>query len=165
MLLKVGDVKDVQSVLDGEVTRNVGIKVLDGTEDIGKSGAYAGSFFIRNVVSGWGTTNLTPVFCTHFSNVTTESAYNAQGKCVILNNAFNMWWGSDSTPTAAQFSAWLAEQYANGTPVIVLYQKSTATTETVTGQPLTIQAGTNIVEITQASIDGLPLEVSYKQQQ
>jgi hypothetical protein len=44
----------------------------------------------------------------------------------------------------------------------VVYPLATPTTETVTGQTLHIQAGTNIVEITQASIDNLGLEVSYK---
>jgi ABC-type proline/glycine betaine transport system substrate-binding protein len=37
-----------------------------------------------------------------------------------------------------------------------------STTETVTAQPMNIQAGTNIVQITQASMDGLELEVKYK---
>lgn len=45
---------------------------------------------------------------------------------------------------------------------IIVHPKTTPTTESVTHQPLSIQAGTNIIEITQASIDNLPLEVSYK---
>ena len=61
-----------------------------------------------------------------------------------------------------QFKQFLADQYNAGFPVIVVYPLATATTESVTGQTLTTQAGTNIVEITQASMDNLELEVSYK---
>lgn len=45
---------------------------------------------------------------------------------------------------------------------IIVHPKTTPTTETVTPQPMQIQAGTNIVEITQASLNNLELEVSYK---
>ena len=57
---------------------------------------------------------------------------------------------------------YLRNQYNSGNPVVVVYPLATATTDTVTAQPLTIQEGTNIVEITQTSMDNLPLEVSYK---
>ena len=66
------------------------------------------------------------------------------------------------TDQHADWKAFLTNQYNAGTPVIVIYQLAEPTTETVTGQHLTTQAGTNIVEITQASMDNLPLEVSYK---
>jgi hypothetical protein len=71
----------------------------------------------------------------------------------------------DSTPrvafrvagitTVAQFKSWLAEQYANGTPVIVLYPLAEPTTETVTAQSLT----TAPVRQTAGSILGMPIEV------
>lgn len=161
MLLKAGTYQDVQSIIDGAVSRSVGVKVLDGSENIGKSSQYNGSFFVRNVVTDWGTSNNAQVYCSHFSGVTAESSY-AQNKCMILNNAFNMWWASDNTPTLAQFKQWLADQSAAGTPVIIVYPLATPTTESVTGQTLQVQEGNNILEITQASMDGLELEASYK---
>lgn len=45
---------------------------------------------------------------------------------------------------------------------IIVHPKSTAATESVTAQTLTTQSGTNTIEITQGSINNLPLEVSYK---
>ena len=71
-------------------------------------------------------------------------------------------YGTASANNLAKFKKWLSDQFNAGNPVIVVYPLATATTETVTAQPLTIQAGTNIVEITQASIDGLELEAKYK---
>jgi hypothetical protein len=159
-LLSVGTSTDEQEIIPGVVTRKVGVKVLDGTENIGKSGQYAGSFFVRNVVSDWGTSNNAQVYCSHFSCITAESSY-AQNKCMILNNAFNMWWASDNTPTVAQFTQWLADQYAAGTPVIVIYPLATQTTDTVTPQPMQTAAGDNTAEITQAGMAGLELEVEY----
>lgn len=159
-LLSVGAYTDEQEIISGVVTRKVGVKVLDGTENIGKSGIYAGSFFVRNVVSDWGTSNNAQVYCSHFSGVTEDTDY-AQNKCMILNNAFNVWWASDSTPTVAQFQQWLADQYAAGTPVIVVFPLATQTTDTVTPQPMQTAAGDNTAEITQAGMAGLELEVEY----
>ena len=159
-LLSIGTNTDQQEIISGAITRKVGVKVLDGTENIGKSSQYAGSFFVRNVVSDWGTSNGAEIICSHFSGVTAESSY-AQNKCIILNNAFNMWWANDNTPTLAQFQQWLADQYAAGTPVIVIYPLATATTETVTAQPMQTVEGDNIAEITQASLNNLELQVEY----
>ena len=159
-LLSINTYTDQQEVISGAVTRKVGVKVLDGTENIGKSSQYAGSFFVRNVVQDWETSNNAQVFCSHFSCITAESSY-AQNKCMILNNAFNMWWASDNTPTVAQFQQWLADQYAAGTPVMIVFPLATSTTESVTGQPMQTAAGDNTAEITQAGMAGLELEVEY----
>ena len=70
--------------------------------------------------------------------------------------------GLDSITSYQTANAWLADQYNSDNPVIVIYPLATATTESVTGQSLSTQQGTNIVEITQASMSNLPLEVSYK---
>ena len=64
--------------------------------------------------------------------------------------------------SVTDFKQWLSDQYNAGTPVIIVYPLATATTETVTGQTLNVQAGTNYATITQASLDNLELEVKYK---
>lgn len=160
MLLKVGTYKDEQSVIDGGVTRNVGIKVLDGTEN-------------------WTTTSETNVFrvniphpaninflCNSYisvdasiyaidtmPNYSIKSHISLEDFTYIRNNNYS---------TVDSFKQYLADQYANGTPVIIVYPLATATTETVTAQPLSIKSGTNIIEITQASLNGLELEARYK---
>lgn len=158
MLLKVGDYQDVQNVTNGNITRNVGIKVLDGTEDWFEGTSGTGYRKISLQMTNVGVTGSNSAgLCTHC-------------KCEYANTVGNFYFSSsgtlqmvvDSTETLSGFKTWLANQYANGTPVIVVYTLATATTETVTGQHLGIQAGTNVVEITQASIDNLELEVSYK---
>lgn len=165
-LFKVGDYQDVQSVIDGGVTRNVGIKVLNGTENWNYISGNTPRFrTLINTINDLGL-RLTPLYSTHFlcvsdgrpfSQVPNNSIYTGGGTGgeVFIHS-------SDFGTSVESFKQWLADQYANGTPVIIAYPLATATTETVTGQPMNIQAGTNIVEITQASIDNLELEVKYK---
>lgn len=158
-LYAVGTYKDVQSVLDGAVTRNVGIKVLDGTE---KWTAYNGGVYFP-LGGGGSLPAATVVYCSHFSyaGFGILIANLPMGGFTIATNG-NCSFKSSDTTTKADWVAWLADQYANGSPVIIVYPLATATTETVTPQPMNIQEGTNIVQITQASMDGLTMEVSYK---
>jgi hypothetical protein len=168
MLLKVGDYKDVQSVLDGAVTRNVGIKVLDGTENWTRiSGSSAPFALVVNDFVSFGLAGKVIVYSSHFQGVPATAAWANYENLISFttgtsseNRTFRVRYLSN-TKTLAEFKQFLAEQYANGTPVICVYYK-TPTTETVTGQHLHIQAGTNTVAITQASIDNLPLEATYK---
>lgn len=170
-LFKVGTYQDVQSVIDGGVTRNVGVKVLDGTEDWIESST-VGKFNSQHLLNGADGRIIqnTICFCTHFLGVVPSiSLVNMEDLTCKAG------WISGSTNfdslyiTYAKyennlvgFKQFLADQYNAGQPVVIVYPKATPTTESVTGQPLTTQAGTNIVEITQASINNLGLEVSYK---
>lgn len=167
-LFAVGDYKDVQSVINGNVTRNVGIKVLDGTEDWSlfnsDNNVYTINIPDAKGQSDWSTRG---AWCSHFlywiSN-TTPMAINTSPNTVWFNSSkdFRTKVSTSIATTTASFKQYLADQYSNGTPVIVVYPLATPTTETVTGQPMNIQAGTNVVEITQASMDNLELEVKYK---
>jgi hypothetical protein len=159
-LFKVDDYQDVQSVIDGGVTRKVGIKVLDGTESWTASTFTAGKFFISTAVADWGALQRAATgYCTHA--VFNSGGSSGNGRVNFDLNSFCFYYSTSST-TLTAFKQFLADQYANGTPVIVVYPTSSATTETVTAQPMNIQAGTNIVQITQASMDNLELEVKYK---
>lgn len=160
MLLKVGDYKDIQSILDGGVTRNVGIKVFDGTE----VWATSGTTFVTNITDS--NPNLSYqklLYCTHYpalNNVTETFGVNMT--VYSSGDYASLYLKGSGFSTSSELNSWLAQQYNAGTPMILVYPLATATTETVTPQPLSVQAGTNIVTITQASIDNLTLEVSYK---
>ena len=156
MLLKVGDYQDVQSVLDGQVTRNVGIKVFDGSENFSTSNATF-TYAVSDRV-----TAKTPLICSHFE-YSTKTSSQVEDLKIISFSSTNIGFRYDACADTTAFKASLKSQYNNGTPVIVVYPLAEPTTETVTAQPLTIQAETNVVEITQASMDNLELEVGYKQ--
>ncbi len=164
MLLKVGDYQDAQSILDGVVTRNVGVKVLDGTEDWTASG----NLFYAGIATD-ALEDTHSCYCTHFKGVATNASASYQNEIKVGTNATQTinWTrvqiypivGTYSNVTA--FKQWLADQYAAGTPVIVVYPLATPTTESVAGQTLQVTDGDNVLEITQASLTGLELEAQY----
>lgn len=164
MLLKVGDYQDVQSIIDGVVTRNVGVMVLDGTEEFNSSTLTNCWTLARSVGLGNFTDRI--VCCTHFNHSTTLlPASDRQGYAFIGNSSgfYTIGFGATTRfPTQEQFKQWLADQYAAGTPVIVIYPLAEPTTESVAGQTLQVTDGDNVLEITQASLSGLQLEAEYE---
>lgn len=164
MLLKVGNYQDEQEILSGAVTRKVGIKVLDGTEEYTYSEPNTyGIANITSTIAGKVDGNTILLVCSHFvpqttawSGTQTEGVLNGNNN----NQVFFRVLGTRIASLAA-WQQWLADQYAAGTPVIVLYPLATPTTESVTGQTLQVQSGNNTLEITQASLDDLELEAKY----
>lgn len=163
MLLSVGDYQDEQEVLTGAVTRNVGVKVLDGSESWVRS-EQSGFIYVDNLIQF----SINAPLCSHYLGTTSASA-SGSNKIRLAMSGSNyrtiIYASLSDYPTVEDFQQYLADQYAAGTPVTVVYPLAEPTTESVAGQALTTQAGTNIVEITQASIDNLALEVSYKGKQ
>lgn len=151
------DHTDEQEIITGVVTRRVGIKVLDGTETtswtVQSNRAYAlkSNLGMSNCLqpTGTGTNSL---LNSHFSNNTINNYGN-----VLFNYTMSNIGVSDVT----SWNNWLATQYANGTPVIVIYPLNASATESVTAQTLTTQLGTNVLDITQSSIADLPIEATY----
>jgi hypothetical protein len=157
-LFKVGTYQDVQSVIDGSVTRNVGILILDGTEEWNRTST--GRFYnsvsgIRSDVSDTDTLK-----CSHFKQGEKNAPLKGEISFRLNFNGFILVWGTNAT--VEQFKQWLSDQYNAGTPVIIVYPLATPTTESVAGQTMQVQAGDNYLEITQASLDGLELEAKYK---
>ena len=164
MLLKVGDYQDQQEILSGAVTRNVGIKVLDGTEnwqlatatDLVQFYTQSTQGIIANSVSL--TSTIAPYGCTVANRTQYDFGCYSGG---TGNLCFQMK-GSATLTTVSAWTQYLANQYNAGTPVIVIYPLGTPTTESVTGQTLQVQAGDNVLEITQASLNNLELEAEYQ---
>jgi hypothetical protein len=160
-LFKIGDYKDEQEVLTGGVARNVGIMVLDGTEGWKQYSANNKIYtFADNTMSH---PQNAQCLCSHFVTSSGIPAFENINKLFLHPTAARVYICFPSiVGDVDAFKQWLATQYNAGTPVIVVYPLDTAITESVTAQPMNIQAGTNIVQITQASMDDLELEVKYK---
>ena len=158
-LLAVDTYKDVQSILDGSVTRNVKVKVLDSSEIWSDELSISGRVLITilDMLSA-GAQRKDDILTTHFKFI---SSGHSVGGCFHYSKAVYFYPPSTIT-TLDAWKTWLVNQYNAGTPVIIVYPLATATTETVTGQTLTLQEGNNTIEISQASLDTLGLEVSYK---
>lgn len=146
MLLAVNSVTDTQEIISGSVTRNVGCIVLNGTENWETFGYWFRADLLDN-------NTFNNLICTHFEQgpaTTPDRIMKTAGESYLHINY-------SGAETVEEFKTWLATQYSNGTPVIVLYALENPTTDTVTSQSLT---GT--VSLTQASLNNLRYTVNYK---
>lgn len=150
MLLSVGDYADEGEIISGLLTHKVGIKVLDGTEAWSKSPSWPGTYMLARDDAKSSSGGI----CTHF-------VFGIQPS---LNGVFAIgtWYNFrvDTIETLADWKAYLAAQYAAGTPVIVLYPLATPTTDSVTAQPLHTAEGDNTLSVT-AEVSPVQLECEY----
>ena len=170
MLLSVGDYTDTQEILSGDVTRKVGVTVLNGTEDWQSLTNLRGYYFYFSDTVGIPYDKNSE--CTHFKKVAwinqqepmedNHFCFNKNAKTTIANGNITFKPNLTNIPTVEDWKVFLANEYANGTPVIIVYPLATETTETVTGQTLTTIDGDNTLSI-QASIENLPIEANYTQ--
>ena len=158
-LYSVGDTKDTKEIISGAVDSKIDFVILDGTEDgYGTSSVYGAAIYITSAAAKWKANKNGGVLCTHFSEGT-ASGTQPENTC-FFNASGHFYFRTDKTTT--QFKTWLAEQYAAGTPVMVMFVRSTPTTESVTPQPLTAAEGTNIVSAT-AEVSPIALACEYYQ--
>lgn len=153
MLLKVWDYTDEQEVLSWNITRKVGIMVLDWTENWQLATSTNLVQFYTSSTQGVIDNNVSlySTITTYGCTVSNRTQYDFG--CYSWNSG-NLCFQMKGSATLTTLSAW--------TPVIVLYPLKTPTTETVAGQTMNIQAWSNTIEITQASIDSLWLYAKYK---
>lgn len=137
MLLGVSTYKDTQEIISGAITRNIGIKVFDGSESwiVTGTGTTNIQFRLNNVLNDGAGENLGLI--THFVTVGYASNPDTMQVGMYLQASYNRLYANVPLSFAADLTAWqqwLADQYNAGTPVILVYPLATATTESVTGQ-------------------------------
>lgn len=159
-LFQVGDYADTQDIISGTVTRKVGVKVFDGTEDgwgdSGNNVFSTGRYMIPDRLA-----SKVRLLCTHFRYSESTSSAIQNGYFGAANSTANIYFRNDSAANLEEWKAWLAAQYAAGTPVIVLYPLDEPTTESVTGQPMRTSAGDNTLSWT-ANVANKVMEVEYE---
>lgn len=156
-LFAVDNYKDTHEIIGGTVKRNVGIKVFDGTEEWAAHtvvGTYRYRFEDKKVEKY-------PFVSTHFVYSSKASGEISNGEMMCGAASANVYFRNTDCATLADFTAWLASQYAAGTPVIVLYPLATETTESVQGQRLHSASGENTISVT-SNVDPVNLTVEYK---
>ena len=158
MLLKVGNYQDVQSIIDGAITRNVGVKVFDGTESWVAGASGVTRFSIQTIPYASGVTEM---FCNILPYDGNKQAAETVAGTFNTGSPYIRFAPGNGITTVEQWQQYLADQYAAGTPVILVYPLATPITESVAGQTLQVTDGDNVLEITQAGMAGLELEVEY----
>ncbi|MCQ2580920.1 MAG: hypothetical protein MJ164_01980 [Alphaproteobacteria bacterium] len=125
-LRKVGDYADVLDYKNGTITRNVGVKVFDGTENWILSETTTAIVPITGMKSGKAQDG----FCTHAINdksISHSIRFGWSDHYVYWFNVLSDYSFGDITT----FKSWLAQQYAAGTPVIVYYPLATPVVEQI----------------------------------
>jgi hypothetical protein len=166
MLFGVEGFADEVEIISGIKTSKVGVLVIDGTEGWTKYSSGNGIFFLDTDAT-FGLPN--NCLCTHYIGVA-----STMGASAMPVNSIKCGYGTDArynhrvylrceTDTSlADLTAFLAAQYAAGTPVIVLYPLATETTEQTTPHELHSYAGDTTVSWT-AAVEGTEKTVEYAQ--
>lgn len=155
-LFAVGNYADTQDIISGNVTRNVGIKVFDGTE----------AFTNTNGTARYALEGKQPkdkVLCTHFSgNVDANISTTNQPDLTVKPHTTTpyIYFKYTSMADIAAYQAYFAEQYAAGTPVIVVYPLAEPVVESVTAQPLNTSKGDNTINVI-ANVNDISIEAIY----
>lgn len=144
-LCKIGTYADYIDYENQQIVRNVGIKVLDGTEDWSYKSTYFSVPF-----TGHACETTTPAcYCTHYLGVTPDTGASALPDMSIKMGyprediADFIYLKDTRFSTASGLKTFLAYQYAKGSPVIIVYLLKTPTTEQLTVPALTMAVGTN----------------------
>lgn len=164
-LLAVDDYRDEQNIISGSVKRKVGIKIFDGTEDWTKP---SGSDYFRLDGLFEDTIQYSAdnpaVVCSHFVGRMPKTAASGMddgdiklGYTSMYNRLYLKY---AAATTADEFKAWVAAQYAAGTPVIVLYPLAEEVAEQVSPQKLYVADGSNTVSVV-ANVSPVNLECTY----
>lgn len=165
-LLAIDDYKDEQDIITGKITRRIRVRVLKGTEDWISNTTNLYLFGPGDALKPTESPQRIAIPCTHFvgTNAANASMPNnsiKQGNFTSYTNNGGIGIKMTSVGNVTAFKQWLAGQYAAGTPVIIAYVLKTPVTEHVAAQHLGTVAGDNSAEITQASLNGLELQVTY----
>lgn len=154
VLLGVGTYADAQDIIKGYITRKVGIKVLDGFENIGTSNNVFTISISEKVKSK------TELLCSHcaYSSLASSACPN---NTIISFASQNVGIRNDACADVEAFRQWLHREYAKGTPVIVVYPLATEKTESVTPVAVSNPKG-EVTIVRDAEVKGLAMEATIK---
>ncbi len=130
VLRKVGDYADSYDATTGKITRRVGVKVFDGTENFGNPSNNVVSKNKSDIGMSDARDGATILSSRFISSSYTPSQSIDNGFFITSSGAIGFSTSAIGT-TAADVNNWLREQYNAGTPVVVYYQLAEAVEETV----------------------------------
>jgi len=162
-LFAVGDYKDEQDIISGNIIRRVKILVLDGETELEEGYAFSGAnnCMILYIYDGINET-YTPL-CTHFAGTTKYGSSMPNNSIIVRvsGNRRTISIKNNNWSNIQDYTNFMKAQYEAGTPVIVIYSLETETTEQVIPQLLNTIEGDNVVTVT-AEVSNIALEVKYK---
>lgn len=140
-LYAVGNYKDEYDAVSGQITRRVGVKVLDGTEDWFAAKGYTDLYGVP-VADGVFSANQLAI-STHYAgttavnNVMATNTTKATHASILAPGKISVYIKDTVNGTSLEdWKAYLAAQYAAGTPIIIIYPLITPAMEQLTPQKI-----------------------------
>ena len=160
-LLGIEKYQDMQDIISGKVSRKIVVQALDGTEKW-NTGVNSKNirYYFRSLSSTAQYENLV-MFSNCYSEMRLPVAQFDDFSCTIRSGR-TIYFTDNRFNDVDEFNSFLAEQYANGTPVYIVLALLEPIIETVSPQQLTTQRGNNTISISQGDISNLALSVTYK---
>ena len=144
--------------VSGEVAETWGLVTLDGAEEWTVSGKFLDNktdwYYVSSKIPN--AVNAAPQknneICSHYPHADVANNNTVQG-CAIVWGRIRVRWGDTIPDDADAWKAYLAAQYAAGTPVQIAYKLAEPVPFTATGaQPITALSGTNTLLTDAASV-------------
>ncbi len=144
---------DSHDIVTGQVTRKVGYRVLDGTEEIGVS-AY-NVLYIKGFGSTYNASSALDPICSHYMDK--DTGVGILAGCSINPNGDLTFPQADNSATS--FKEFCIEEYAKGRPVIVVFLSAQEMTDHIDPQPLKNPKGTITIQ-RDATVSDLDMQVT-----
>lgn len=151
------DHQDEQELLTGTVTRRVGIKIIGGDEEW------------SSVTSDYAVTTKSDLGIDDAANdailISTHSSNEPDNKITIDSDGNVIFYydlASIGVTSVSTLKQWFADQLTNDTPVFIVYPLAAPVTEQADSQELSFSVGTNIINISQASLSDLEIEATVQ---
>lgn len=162
-LYKLGDYSDSINS-SGTATYYIVKKVLDGTETWTYVAAQSGGeYYFRTKLGNYGYVVSDLAISTHYSWTNITSSTSEMGIDSINSETANLGGiaiRDTNYANATAFAAYIAQQYANGTPVVVYYVLATPTTESVTAPSIPTTGGEVTLDV-DTTVKPSELDLTY----
>lgn len=159
-LAGVGASRDTYNAQSGKTQRVMIKKVFDGTENITSVSSTIANYFALSV----GAQNSVidgNIICSHLAQADIRASTSFVGINITNSAGYHdarLVWRMPNQMSVAEMKAWLAAQYANGTPLTVYYAATTPTEEDNAANPITQRKGYTTI----CNIANAPINITYK---
>lgn len=162
-LFSAGTYADTQNITAGSITRNVRVRVLDGTEDSWYLSMSGDIYRYRMKLDDglYKSGRDANLVCSHFLPAAAGSPVNGCFLNGSSNNEYLFVVPNQKITLLADWKDFLHDELEAGRPVVVVYPLATPTTESCTAQTLYTNYGSNTLLASSEYIDEIDLSATY----
>lgn len=150
---------DEYDAVSGDITYNIGYYIIRDSDTFSASSAFGSTVYVPYFALSYGGNKDCTPLCSHFAGLPMRSSGEADNNTCFFDNDGSLHFRTDKTPE--QFAAWVGEQAANGTPLVVFYRRATPQKSSIQARTIPLAEGSNTVAVT-AEVSGIQVAATYK---